>query len=111
MNLNNFCYCSQSCLLLFAIISTFIICNESHDIKTFNDAPNESQNIPFVISVPSSRYNTQNPEKEMFNSYLSPLEEKLRKTLSGTPSRRSASHPCRWKLCGAHFGYHSMRRF
>uniref|UniRef100_A0A7E4VUG6 Secreted protein n=1 Tax=Panagrellus redivivus TaxID=6233 RepID=A0A7E4VUG6_PANRE len=29
--------------------------------------------------------------------------------LNNVPSRRSASHPCRWKLCGAHFGY--SRRF
>jgi hypothetical protein len=129
MNLYNICYCSQTCLFLFAFICA-VICNESNAIKTFNDAPNETQNVPFVISVPS-QYNSENQEKEMFNTYSSPLEEKLRnyrlsehlerlrrsssllpyETLSGTPSRRSASHPCRWKLCGAHFGYHSMRRF
>lgn len=56
-------------------------------------------------------------EREIENKLPEPMERLRRSSylpygvLSETPSRRSASHPCRWKLCGAHFGYHSVRRF
>uniref|UniRef100_A0AC34QKN8 Uncharacterized protein n=1 Tax=Panagrolaimus sp. JU765 TaxID=591449 RepID=A0AC34QKN8_9BILA len=110
-----------SCLLVFIAVCLSCINAEN----TISDNSPDFKVNPYALPL-LPHYRMHRHQKHLMNLWATknkndketPKEsmERLRRSylpygvLDSTPTRRSASHPCRWKLCGAHFGYNYMRR-